>query len=257
MNYLLLRKGDILPAVGVLQKLLNRTGAHLKADGIFGPHTKESIRHFQQVRHLNPDVVVGIKTWPRISAGVNLQIIDCIDVFDPSLGELEAADIRHAGGNPILIGGMCNGVETAINQIVAISRNVFLLRFHGHGCRGAAGISSGHGELDPDMIHRADIALQNLREIQHILSRLRTIFSPYGCVQFMHCETGGGKNGRLMLQKIANLLRVPVSAGIHTQYGGGMTTFRFEGTTYTAIPGGRSLSEWCRALPDFPFCTPA
>lgn len=257
MNYVLLREWDTLPAVGVLQKLLNRTGARLAVDGIYGPHTKAAVRQFQSVRHLVPDGVVGVQTWPRVSAGATLPIVDCIDVFDPSLLRLEATDIRRAGGSPVIIGGMCNGVEQAVNEIVAAARDVFLLRFHGHGARGVAGVSSGHGELDPNMVERADIALSNLRDIRHVLLRLRPIFGPYGCIQFMHCETGGGPAGRRMLRQISDLLGVPASAGVHTQYGGGTKTFRFEGPTFTAVPGGSSLQDWCRTRRDFAPFTPA
>jgi hypothetical protein len=107
------------------------------------------------------------------------------------------------------------------------------------------------------MIERADIALQNLREIRPVLARLRPIFGPYGCVQFMHCETGGGPNGRRMLQQVADILGVPASAGVQTQYGGGTKTFRFEGPTFTAVPGGGSLATWCRELPNFAPFSPA
>jgi putative peptidoglycan binding protein len=257
MNYTLLREHDHLPSVGVLQRLLNRSGASLTVDGSYGPRSKAAVEQFQRQRHLSADGAVGAQTWPRVSAGADLPIVDCIDVFDPSLQQLEANDIRRAGGNPVLIGGMCNGVEQAINQILGAGQNVFLLRFHGHGARGVASVSSGHGELDPGMIHRADIALQNLATIRPVLARLRSLFGPYGCVQFMHCETGGGPSGRRMLQEIANLLGVPVSAGVHTQYGGGTLTFRFEGPTFTAIPGGATLSAWCSALPSFAAFTPA
>ena len=116
MNYTLLREWDVLPAVGVLQKLLNRSGAKLAADGNYGPLTKAAVKEFQHARRLSADGVVGEHTWPRVSAGANLPIVDCIDVFDPSLQQLEATDIRRVGGNPIVIGGMCNGVEEAVNQ---------------------------------------------------------------------------------------------------------------------------------------------
>ncbi len=257
MNYTLLRQGDRLPSVGVLQKLLNRCGSALTPDGIFGPRTAAAVQQFQRPRHLSVDGVVGRLTWPRLSAGTNLPIIDCIDVFDPSLLHMEVRDILRVGGNPVVIGGMCNGVEQAVSQIVAASRQVFLLRFHGHGARGVAGVSSGHGELDPGMIHRADIALQNLDALRPVLRRLSSVFGPYGCVQFMHCETGGGANGRRMLQEIANLLGVPATAGIHTQFGGGTRTFRFEGPTHTAFPKGGTLPGWCGAVPDFAPYTPA
>lgn len=67
----------------------------------------------------------------------------------------------------------------------------------------------------------------------------------------MHCETAKGPYGHTLLTNIANTLRIPATAGLRVQYGGGLTTFAFEGPTYTAIPGGGSLGSWCKALPDF------
>src|SRR3546814_11998807 len=62
---------------------------------------------------------------------------------------MEANDIRRAGGDPMPIGGMCNGVEQIVSDIVrfAPSGGVFLLRFHGHGAPGVAGFSAGHGSI--------------------------------------------------------------------------------------------------------------
>jgi hypothetical protein len=256
MSYPLLKEHDNLPAVGVLQKLLKRAGATIESDGAFGPRTKAAVIQFQSLRHLSPDGAVGQNTWPRISANANLPVVDCIDVFDPSLAELEERDIRRAGGNPITLGGMSNGVEQAVNEILRASRNIFLLRFHGHGSQGSAGISRGHADLDPNRIHRAGIELANIEIFRPILARLRGAFSPYGCVQFMHCETGGGPNGRALVQAMAREIGVPVSAGVNTQFGGGSRTFRFEGPTFTALPNG-SLRDWSRALPDFPGFTPS
>ena len=41
--------------------------------------------------------------------------------------------------------GMSNGVEVAVEEIRHAARNIFLLRFHGHGDSGVAGVSDGHG----------------------------------------------------------------------------------------------------------------
>src|SRR3546814_7132187 len=74
---------------------------------------------FQRPRRLAVDGAVGVNTWPRVSVGSDkLAVIDCIDVFDESLYEMEANDIRRAGGDPMLIGGMCNGVEQIVSDIV-------------------------------------------------------------------------------------------------------------------------------------------
>src|SRR3546814_2579879 len=82
MSYPLLRKPDILPAAGVLQKLLNRGGAGLGVDGNFGPRTRSAVMDFQRPRRLAVDGAVGVNTWPRVSVGsAKLAVIDCIDVF--------------------------------------------------------------------------------------------------------------------------------------------------------------------------------
>ena len=107
------------------------------------------------------------------------------------------------------------------------------------------------GQMGAGLRHRAGIGPQNLEIMLPILRRLRPIFGAYGCVQFMHCSTGKGPQGRQVLQQIANHLGVPVSAGTIDQLGGGLNTFRFEGPTFTAVPGGVPLASWCGALPDF------
>ena len=254
MAYPLLRFGDRIPAVGVLQKLLNaRAGSSLVADGVFGSRTKAAVTAFQQPRALAADGAVGQNTWPRLSqsTGDNMKIVDCVDVFDPSLYELEAADIRRAGGTPLLIGGMSNGVEQAVTNIVSEAGlgKVFILRFHGHGAPGVAGVSDGHGSIPGE--HGSSIHMGNWAYLRPIIARLAPIFSPYGCIQFMHCETGNGPSGRTMLQNIADTVGVPATGGIRTQYGGGTMTFRFEGPTYTAFPGGFTLASWSASRPEF------
>ncbi len=250
MNYVLLSQGDRLPATGVLQKLLNRCGSRLTPDGEFGTRTEAAVREFQRARRLVVDGAVGEQTWPRLVAAAKLPIVDCIDVFDRSLFDLEAQDIRRAGGNPILIGGMCGGVEAAVHEIVRAARgNVFLLRFHGHGAPGVAGISFGQGQIGWG--EHANIGNRNFRELEPVLAKLRPIFGPYGSVQFMHCSTGSGHWGQTLLRSMANTLGVPVTAAIQTQYGGGAATFKYEGPTYTAFPGGGTLRSWCRGIPDF------
>ena len=159
----------IFPSVGVLQKLLNRGGAGLVADGDFGSRTQTAVTNFQRPRGLAPDGAVGQNTWPRVAANARLPIMDCIDIFDPSLSNLERRDIIAAGGNPILLGGMSNGVEQAVQLILSVSPgDVFLLRFHGHGGPGVAGFSFGHGGAG--FGHQANIDPQNLGIMLPILA---------------------------------------------------------------------------------------
>lgn len=249
MNYQLLRRGDRYPAVGVMQKLLNRTGANIDVDGEFGLQTEAAVKAFQKQRKLSVDGIVGEETWPRLVSNERLPIFDCVDVFDPDLQDSEAIDIRRAGGNPLVLGGMCNGVAQAVSLISSQARNVFILRFHGHGASGLAGISAGTGSLG--LNQRNVIASGNWAKIEPDMAKLRGVFGPYGCVQFMHCETGRGVEGARLLQLIADKWGVPVTAAINIQYGGGTSTFIYEGPTRTAFPGGGSLRQWCMGLPNF------
>src|SRR3546814_11980954 len=118
MSYPLLRKPDILPAAGVLQKLLNRGGAGLGVDGNFGPRTRSAVMDFQRPRRLAVDGAVGVNTWPRVSAGsANLAVTDCIDVLHAQLYELEANDLRRAGGTQTRIGGVRTGVGATLPHL--------------------------------------------------------------------------------------------------------------------------------------------
>ena len=94
-----LRFGDRLPSVGVLQKLLGRAGARLDVDGIFGPKTLAAVLEFQRRHHpLRQDGLVGIQTWARLTEGLNLPIVDCVDVFD-AFGSVELMSCSFMSGS--------------------------------------------------------------------------------------------------------------------------------------------------------------
>src|SRR5690606_41196467 len=109
-EFVWLQKGDRLPAVAVAQLLLKRSGHGLVIDGILGDTTDQAVRAFQRERNLAVDGIIGEQTWPRLDAHERLQIIDCIDVFDPDLFRMEVRDLTRSGARPITIGGMCNGI---------------------------------------------------------------------------------------------------------------------------------------------------
>ncbi len=285
MNYTYLRVGDQLPTVGILQKLLNRTGAKLDPDGTFGHKTLAAVRHFQHAKRLNPDGIVGKHTWPRLTEGLHLPIFDCVDVFDTiqkqdlssaakkllqqgdkknakrvahaanEMGDAyagEVGDIRAVGGTPFLIGGMSNGVQQTVLMIRSAASNAFLLRFHGHGRPGSQGVGGGsRGPHEFNRINTPDQEACSFPQLHEVISHLKGIFGPYGSVQLMGCNTGHGNEGSEFLKALAYLIEVPVTAGRDDQYAGdGVSTFKFEGLTRTAIPGGQPLKAWCRALPD-------
>jgi len=52
--------------VGVLQALLNRHGAKLVVDGIFGPLTEAAVKVFQKSHLIPADGIVGILTWAKL-----------------------------------------------------------------------------------------------------------------------------------------------------------------------------------------------
>ena len=249
MSYAIAEQRNILPIVAITQLLLTRAGNTATADGHFGPRTKEAVKAFQRSHQpLVDDGVVSRRTWPRlVDTDSGFTVLDCIDVGDPSLYELEVGHARRNGGNPLIIGGMCNGVEQAIGMIcnAAPAGSVGLLRFHGHGNPGRAGIGAGDWEFG----QQANIITGGSRT-REIFSRLRGLFSPYGCIQFMHCSTGRGERGTRTLQTVADATGVPASAGVLDQLGGGSTTFRFEGPTKTRVPGGGAdIRAWASRLP--------
>jgi hypothetical protein len=133
------------------------------------------------------------------------------------------------------------------DQVVARGKpgNVMLLRIHGHGNRGLQNVSGGEINGAP---HMAAISTQNFAQLQPTLARIKSVMLPFGSVQLLGCDVGGGK-GSLLVQRLADTWGVPVTAGLHTQFAGGDQTFRFEGPTITAVPGGlATLKAWSAAM---------
>lgn len=246
-NFVLLKRGDVLAAVSVVQLLLKRTGATVAADGIFGRDTFAAVKQFQRTHTgLKVDGIVGMNTWRRLKHTEALPIIDVIDVFDPDLYTSERRFLRRAGTIPITLGGMSNGIEQAVTSLLAASSSVFLVRFHGHGAPGVAGVSDGDGGVS------SRSSFENNPETMAAMRRLKPLFGRYGCVQFMHCKTGRGATGRSFLQKVSRTLNVPVTAAVHDQYAGSLSeTLRFEGRTATTCPAG-TLASWGNTRTQFP-----
>ena len=251
MPYPFLKFGDRLPAVAVAQKLLNsRVPTALRIDGKFDGRTKEAVRKFQNQHRLPQDGVIGEKTWKTLSQRTkNLRIIDCVDIFDTDDSLVEPPAIRYAGGKPIVVGGMSNGVEDVVNEIIKVGGKggVFMLRFHGHGQPGKAGIAIGKSKYKSYNL----LESSNGKYLFPLLTKLSKIFGPCGCIQLMHCDVGRKDIGRNLLKNISGVVGVPVTAGIYTQYGGGHWTFKFEGPTRTAFPSGLNFKSWSQTRLDF------
>ncbi|MBA3713499.1 MAG: peptidoglycan-binding protein [Pyrinomonadaceae bacterium] len=241
-----LSQGSVAPVVTTLQILLRRHRPHaqIKSDGQFGSKTKGAAVGFQNQHGLDPDGIVGRFTWTQAMSVSNLLTIDVVDGTDPSLVALEAADIVAAGGDPIVVFGMSGGVDFVMNQIAGRARgpeSIALLRFHGHGNRGQQNLTGGDLNGAP---HLASVSDGNFNQVQGSLQRISRLFIAFGCVQLLGCSVGGGPKGASLVQKLANVWGVPVTAGIFDQLGGGGNTFKFEGPTVTGFPGGGNLSTW-------------
>jgi hypothetical protein len=248
--YPILRRGDKLPTVALLQVLINRAmreGEHLTVDGIFGPNTQRGLRATQHRLGQSRSGQVDESTWRALMRGQEFQVIDAVDVTDPDVWRNEAQDIQSAGGDPIMSGGMCDGIRGVTGQIQRQARSgrVVLLRFFGHGNRGVMMVAGGTRS-------RTDWAFTThyMDGMVTYLARLRPIFSPFGSAELHGCRVGAGSNGRRLLRGLCRAWEVPVTAGLRSQSAGGRYTFRFEGPTITMFPGGGNLRSWARSLPE-------
>ncbi|MBK9167619.1 MAG: peptidoglycan-binding protein [Bryobacterales bacterium] len=245
-HIILLKKGNFAPVVTTSQILMRRHPPQTLngADGHFGPKTEAAVSEFQKHHKLGVDGSIGNQTWRKLESLSRLKIIDVVDGTDPSLVNLEANDIRAAGGDPIVVFGMSNGVAVVMGEIVARAggpNTVALLRIHGHGGKGIQNVTGGEINGAP---HLAGISLTNFGQIAGSLMTIRHTFSPFGSVQLLGCKVGGGAAGRALVKKLADTWGVPVTAGVFDQLGGGANTFRFEGPTTTGYPSGTGLKGW-------------
>jgi hypothetical protein len=251
-SYTILKRHDKIPTVAILQKLLIRAGASLKVDADFGSKTENAVREFQRSRNLRVDGIVDGQVWARLSYRDILPLVDCIDVFDENLYNKQAQTVVRSGGEPIMLGGMSNGLEQAALEIGS-ARSIFLLRFIGHGCPGIQGVTIGRGgftenvggQVKSDKKVYDHSSLYFLNAPGAGASGLKKIFGPYSSVELHGCHVAAGPVGHKFIRDLAMSLQVPVSAGTNSQ----RSALRFDGPTYTAYP--QSREAWCASLPDF------
>jgi peptidoglycan hydrolase-like protein with peptidoglycan-binding domain len=253
-----LKQGMRGPLVVALQIMLNRKlpggVSALKVDGIFGLKTHKAVWAFQKSHSLAPDGVVAQQTWPVLT-GPSLVSLNAIDVFDPLL-LTSVNKVRAAGGNPILIGGMCNGVQQALEMIRARSTgqgSVVLLRFDGHGHDAQMNVSRGKGHVPPagsedygegpyvdaDKESNA-ITVTTLEALYPKYAALAPIFVSFGSVAMMGCEVAESEYGVELIRRLAAVWNVPVTAAKQSQ----QYAFQYIGPTETAYPNGLDLRSW-------------
>jgi hypothetical protein len=243
---IILRRGDHLPTVGVLQSFLNQqpsTGEFLSVDGAFGGLTAGAVSRFRVARRLGANEVADVAVWNGV-VGPDWQVIDSVDRSDHDRPRHVIEDHLDLGpfGQTILEQfGMTNGAPLVISRVRGAARSgqVVLLRFHGHGSPGHMVVASGtRGNT------ASSFDVRYGQRFFDALRVLRPIFAPFGSVEMHGCRVAQGTLGRRLLRGMADAMGVPVSAGLTTQHGGGRTTFRFEGPTLTICPNGVELAAW-------------
>lgn len=78
---MILRLGDRGSAVVELQGLLNKHGASLAADGIFGPATEKAVRDFQRQAGLVVDGIAGPKTMAMLRGAQSGKLLGDDDII--------------------------------------------------------------------------------------------------------------------------------------------------------------------------------
>lgn len=67
-----LRQGSRGAAVEYLQSQLNKRGASLTVDGVFGRNTSSAVRNLQSTAGIGVDAVVGPKTWSALAGNIEI-----------------------------------------------------------------------------------------------------------------------------------------------------------------------------------------
>jgi hypothetical protein len=251
--------GERSPRVVLIQILLNRAGTdpQLTVDGRFGAKTRAAVIAFQRSVHgLHTSGHIDPITWHKLPRGKDMNVLDVVDVGDPKIGGLARHELTHAGGHPIELAKMCNGVGQMVGSAFANSANgsVALLRITGHGNLGrwltvSVGDVVDATRAEKKILASEDhsyISAENFDKLALVLAPLKSIFASYGTAEHGGCSLGGRKGTRELLHKLADLWDVPVSVGVGLQH----SYLKFDGATFTAYPENGTLNSWSRQFRD-------
>jgi len=252
------RTGDTGPRVVLLQVLLNRGGANLRVDGIFGPLTGRAVGAARARLFRGRGFAADPDLWIAL---FNEQQLCGIDAFDMGEERFQtgATIVRYAGSRSVQTGAMCNGIEAVVQGITGQTRpsgSFGVLRTWGHGNRGHW-LSFTVGEVvhtrQTNPVLGAAIAAErrsyvdpaNFDDMSSVLSPVRLCFASAGIYEHHGCSLGRLDATRRMMGRLANLWDVPVTVAVGTQLIPYQvdTALRFQGQTFTAYPGG-SRGAW-------------
>lgn len=243
-----LRQGDKLPTVAIVQSFLNQHGhsdEFIVVDGIFGRKTKRAVEDFQSAHRLAVTGMVKDEAWNQI-VGTAWQVVDSVDItnFDDPKSSREDLQLQPYGQGLVVNYGQSSGTPEVLRKIrsTASAGKVVLLRFHGHGGPGNMIVSAGGQPREG-----SSLASHYGPGFYAAMAHLKDIFAPFGSVELHGCRVALGHRGHSLMAGLANAMGVPVSASKAYQYGGGPTSFKFEGAVETICPGGKSLKGWAQA----------
>jgi hypothetical protein len=179
-------------------------------------------------------------------------VVHVVDANRPS--DLERfKSLADIGKNDIVIalGPMCNGTTQAAMDIARQTKpgSIDQLIFYGHGTEAFQGIAMGSGEepggdggltgyregsgIGPDQLGNDKTKSAHFKAYWQPLANR---FSSKGVVTFKGCHTGGGKNGKEFLRRLAKIFQKPVQASDWAQSVG---RSKLVGNIITAYPNGQ------------------
>ena len=145
-------------------------------------------------------------------------IIDIVDTVDNTLKDYEVAWIKFRRGNLVTL-SKGDSVSIMVRKVLekAGSSEIVHLRFHGHGYPGCQGIAMGN-QRSSNLYDC--ISFQNLNVVSPMLQLFKDKFGVGAKVDLMGCNVGEGPEGKQLLNGLAQIWRVPVTAGIEIQFAG-------------------------------------
>ena len=197
------RIGDRGPRVVLLQVLLNRKGAGLKVDGIFGHHTQKAVMGSRMRLFNSPGPIADPDLWMSLFDEQKLCAVDAFDTGDAHF-ESGATIVRSAGSHVVRTGAMCNGVPEVVKGIVNQTKppaSLAVLRTWGHGNRGrwlsfTVGEVVETSERDPVLgkaiaaENKSYVNPKNFHEMAPVLAPVGDCFDSIGIYEHHGCSLG-------------------------------------------------------------------
>lgn len=253
---LIVNQGLEGPRAIALQILLNRAGGEgtpVKVDGHYGTQTSQAVEGYRKdvLKVPGQGSVADLPFWQAIMRINRLQTVEAVDVTDPLLDSTVAV-LEQNQARPIQLAGTSNGIPQLMRLIKAEAKSdgsVMLLRFHAHGGPGVVAISHGNRKISAGIDPMLELSVLNAITIGKLgpeLASIAPVFADFGFVEFHACRVAEGAKGAEMLQQLANLWKVPVTAPL-TRQNAETATFKASGATQTYYPGGVSMRQWAEA----------